>query len=41
MMEYFSADNAYVQQKKETCSFFQEAYIEIYYPEFLCSNPRL
>ena len=41
MMEYFSTDKAYVQQRKEICSFCGKAHIQIYYPQLLCPYARM
>ena len=41
MMEYCSKDKVYGQQRMEICLIFQKAYIQIYYPQLLSSNPRM
>ena len=39
MMEYCSTDKAYI--KKGNLSQCQKAYMQIYYPQFSCQNPRM
>ena len=41
MKDYCSTDKAYVQWKKEACPYWQKTYMQIYYPQLLCLNPRM
>ena len=41
MKDYCSTDKVYVKWRKETCPFCQKTYMQIYYPQLLCLNPRM